>query len=132
MGVRIAVLAALAAVMVLILVIGPAPPPAQAQLVAPKSSPPASVPPPPPLFSPWYVESLRDILELEESDVARLEQRLAANPDDLQARLKLMAYYQRADRSGRLEARAKRVQHALWLIEHHPNSELLHSFVSRF
>src|ERR1035441_10962470 len=85
MGVRIAVLAALAAVMVLILVIGPAPPPAQAQLVAPKSSPPASVPPPPPLFSPWYAESLRDILELEEPDVARLERQLAANPDDFPA-----------------------------------------------
>jgi hypothetical protein len=132
MGVRIAVWAALAAVVVLILVTGSAPRPAQAQLVAPKSSPPASVPPPPPLFSPWYVESLRDILELEEPDVARLERQLAANPDDFPARLKLMAYYQRADRSGRQEDRAKRVQHALWLIENHPNSELLHSFVSRF
>jgi hypothetical protein len=84
------------------------------------------------LFSQWYVESSRDILELEESDVARLEQQLAANPDDFSARLKLMAYHQRADRSGRQEDRAKRVQHALWLIEHHPNSELLHSPVSRF
>jgi hypothetical protein len=132
MGVRIAVLAALAAVVILILVTGSAPRPAQAQLVAPESSPPASVPPPPRLFSPWYVESLRDILELEETDVARLEQQLAANPDDFPARLKLMAYYQRADRSGRQEDRAKRVQHALWLIEHHPNSEILHSPVSRF
>ena len=84
------------------------------------------------MFSPWYVESLRDILELEESDVARLEQRLAANPDDLQARLKLMAYHQRADRSPRQEDRAKRVQHALWLMQYHPESELLHSFVSGF
>jgi len=88
--------------------------------------------PPPRLFSPWYAESLRDILELEETDVARLEQQLAANPDDFPARLKLMAYYQRADRSGREEDCAKRVQHALWLIEHHPSSELLHSPVSRF
>jgi hypothetical protein len=84
------------------------------------------------MFSPWYVESLREILELEESDVARLEQRLAANPDDLQARLKLMAYHQRADRSPRQEDRAKRVQHALWLMQYHPESELLHSFVSGF
>ena len=83
-------------------------------------------------FSPWYVESLRDILDLEAADVARLEQRLAANPDDLPARLKLMAYHQRADRYGRQEDRAKRAQHALWLIEHHPNSELLHSPVTRF
>ena len=121
MGVRIAGWAGLAAVVVLILVTGPAPGPAQAQPVAP-----------PRPFSPWYVESLRDILKLEESDAARLEQKLAANPDDLQARLKLMAYYERADRSGRQEDRAKRVQHALWLIEHHPDSELLHSYVSRF
>ena len=123
MGVRMAVWAALAAVAVLA---------APAQLVAPKSSPRASVPSPPRMFSPWYAESLRDILALEEPDVARLEQQLAANPEDFPARLKLMAYYQRADRSGRQEDRAKRVRHALWLIEHHPNSELLHSFVSRF
>jgi hypothetical protein len=84
------------------------------------------------MFSPWYGESLRDILQLEESDVARLEQRLAANPEDFPTRLKLMAYYQRADRAGRNEDRAQRAQHALWLIEHHPDSELLHSFVSRF
>ena len=84
------------------------------------------------MFSPWYGESLRDILELEESDVARLEQKLAANPDDFPTRLKLMAYHQRADRAGRHEDRAKRVQHAFWLIEHHPDSELLHSPVSWF
>jgi hypothetical protein len=84
------------------------------------------------MFSPWYGESLRDILKLEESDVARLEQKLAANPDDFPTRLNLMAYHQRADRAGRQEDRAKRVQLALWLIEHHPDSELLHSPVSRF
>lgn len=84
------------------------------------------------MFSPWYAESLRDILELEESDVARLEQRLAAHPEDFPTRLKLMAYHQRADRAGRKEDRAQRAQHALWLIEHHPDSELLHSPVSRF
>jgi hypothetical protein len=114
MGVRIAVWAALATVEVLI---------SQAQ-------------PPPPfsprMFSPWYAKSLRNILELEETDAARLEQRLAANPDDFPARLTVMAYYARADQSGRLEYRAKRVQHALWLIQHHPDSELLHSYVSRF
>ena len=43
-----------------------------------------------------------------------------------------MAYHQRADRAGRKEDRAQRAQHALWLIEHHPDSELLHSPVSRF
>ena len=87
---------------------------------------------PPAMFSPWYAESLRDILDLDEADAARLEQQLAANADDSPTRLKLMAYYQRADRAAHLEDRAKRVQHALWLIEHHPVSELLHSPVSHF
>src|ERR1039458_4496466 len=49
-----------------------------------------------------------------------LEQKLAANPADFPTRLKLMAYHQRSDRAGRREDRAKRVQRALWLIEHHP------------
>lgn len=131
MGVRFTVVAAPAVLEALILLAGSAPRPAQAQLVAPESSRPARDPPPP-MFSPWYAESLGDILKLEESDVARLQQRLAANPEDFPTRLKLMAYHQRADRAGRKEDRAQRVQHALWLIEHHPDSELLHSPVSRF
>src|ERR1019366_4628189 len=40
--------------------------------------------------------------------------------------------HRRADRGSRQDDRAKRVQHALWLIQHHPDSELLHSFVSGF
>jgi hypothetical protein len=132
MGVRIASLAALVVVVALILVTAPEQRPAQTQLVAPKSSGPARVAPPPSMFSPWYGESLRDILDLEATDVARLEQQLAAHPDDFPVRLRLMAYHQRADRAGLQEDRAKRVQHALWLIEHHPESELLHSHVSRF
>ena len=87
---------------------------------------------PPPMFSPWYMEALRGILELEESDVARLEQQLAANPDDFPARLKLMAYHQRADRAIHPEDRAKRIRHALWLIEQHPDSEILRSGVAQF
>ena len=84
------------------------------------------------MFSPWYAESLRDILRLEEPDVTRLALRLAANPEDFETRLKLMAYHQRADRAGRQDDRAQRAQLALWLIEHHPDSEILHSPVSRF
>src|ERR1700691_3284858 len=68
MGVRFTVAAPPAALVALILLTCSRPRPAQAQA--------------PPMFSPWYVESLRDILKLEESDVARLEQRLAANPED--------------------------------------------------
>ncbi len=125
-------MAAPAVVGALILLAGSIPRPAQAQLVAPEASRPARVTLPPPMFSPWYAESLRDILNLEEADVVRLEQRLAGNPEDFPTRLKLMAYHQRADRAGHEEDRAQLVQHALWLIEHHPDSELLHSPVSRF
>lgn len=86
----------------------------------------------PPMFSPWYSEALRDILDLEQADIVQLEQKLAANPEDFPTRLKLMAYHQRADRSARAEDLAKRLRHTFWLIEHHPESELLHSHVSHF
>jgi hypothetical protein len=84
------------------------------------------------MFSPWYADSLRDILQLEPSDIARLQRKLAADPNDFPTRLKLMAYHQRADRSTYPEDLAARARHALWLIEHHPESELLHAPVSRF
>jgi hypothetical protein len=87
---------------------------------------------PPRMFSTSYAESLGDIMKLEEADAAQLERRVAANPEDLTARLKLMAYYGRADRVSLPEDRAKRVQYALWLIERHPDSEILHSYVSHF
>jgi hypothetical protein len=118
-GIHRAALAVPAAVAASILLTGLAPLPAQAQ-------------PTPRMFSPWYVESLRGILDLEETDVARLERQLAANPDDFPTRLKLMAYEGRADRTSLQEDRAKRARHALWLIQHHPESELLHSYVSLF
>ncbi len=86
---------------------------------------------PPPMFSPWYVDALRNILKLEASDAARLERKLDSNPEDFPTRLELMAYYLRADRISHPEDRAKRVGDVLWLIEHHPESEILHSFVSR-
>jgi hypothetical protein len=132
MGSRLAAFPAPIALIALIVLTEAPPPSAQAQLVSPGSSRATRVAPPPPMFSPWYGESLRDILKLEESDVARLKQQLAASPDDFRTRLQLMAYHQRADRAGRREDRAERVQHTLWLIEHHPHSELLHSPVSRF
>jgi hypothetical protein len=87
---------------------------------------------PPPMFRPWYGEALRDIYELEATDAARLERQLAANPEDFRARLKLLAYHHRADRIGRPEDRAERVRLTFWLIEHHPDSEILHSPFTRF
>lgn len=132
MSLRFAVLAALPASGALILLTASLPCPAQAQAALSTSSRPARMPAPPPMFSPWYGDSLRDIMKLEPADVARLEQKLAANPDDFPTRLKLMAYHQRADRAGRKDDLAKRVQLVLWLIEHHSDSELLHSPFSRF
>ncbi len=82
--------------------------------------------PPPPLFSHSYVEALNGTLDLEPIDVARLEQSLASNPDDFAARLRLMAYQRRSDRAGVQEDRTKVIRHTLWLIEHHPDSEILH------
>ncbi|HWR53935.1 MAG TPA: hypothetical protein VN428_22680 [Bryobacteraceae bacterium] len=143
MVIRIAGLAVLSATLILILMTGSAPP-LQTQLVAPESpdpvqtqpiapqSPPPAAQLPAPMFSPWYGESLGDILQLEQADVARLEQQLAEHPDDFRTRLKLMAYHQRADRAGRREDLAKRVRHVLWVVEHHPDSEILHSYVSDF
>ena len=81
----------------------------------------------PPMFSPAYAEALQGILQLEPSDVAALEARLAKDPDDFGARLKLIAYTMRADRAGLPESRRHRVDLVLWLVEHHPNSEILAS-----
>ncbi len=86
----------------------------------------------PPMFSRWYVESVSGVLNMEPVDAARLERKLAANPEDLQARLNLMVYYQRADRAANADDRAKRVRSTLWLIEHHPDSEILHASESHF
>jgi hypothetical protein len=106
----------------------PQPPPAEQE----PSPPSARVQPPPPMFSPWYAEALNGVLELEESDRVRLEERLAAHADDFPARLQLMAYHHRADRTANPEDRAKRLRHVLWLIERHPESEILHSYVAQF
>jgi hypothetical protein len=100
-------------------------------LAALATSLPLPAQPPPPL-SRSYVEAVRDVLQLEESDAARLEQKLAANPEDSANRTTLMAYYGRADRTARPADRAKRARLALWLIEHHPESEVLHAPISRF
>ena len=81
----------------------------------------------PPMFSPAYVEALQGVLQLEPSDVAALEARLSKDPDDFGARLKLIAYTMRADRAGLPESQRQRADLVLWLVEHHPNSEILAS-----
>lgn len=87
---------------------------------------------PSPMFSHQYVETLRGVDQLEDVDVVRLERRLAANPNDLPTRLKLMAYHLRGDRASQPADRAKRIQQVLWLIQHHPDSEILHSPFAHF
>jgi len=82
-------------------------------------------------FRPWADPSLPDVLDMEEADVARFEQILAENPDDMTARYMLMAYHQRMDRAGKREDRTRLVEHVLWLIRYHPESEILRLGVSR-
>lgn len=130
MAPRIAVLVALAAVAFFLLTTAERPRAVEAQVSTPKITLTAAAPTP--MFSPWYGEALQNILLLEATDVAKLEQQLAANPEDFPARLKLMAYHQRGDRIAHPEDQAKRIEHVLWLILNHPESELLHSPVSRF
>jgi TonB family protein len=57
--------------------------------------------------------------QLGPSEAGNLERRLQANPEDLAARDRLVAYYNRT------AAREPRLKHILWLIEHHPESDIL-------
>lgn len=94
MSVRFAALAALAAWIVLGLLTQSTLSSANAQTAQAEPPRPARTAPTRPLptmFSPWSAETLRDILKLEEHAVAQLERQLAANPEDFQTRLKLMA-----------------------------------------
>jgi beta-lactamase regulating signal transducer with metallopeptidase domain len=96
-----------------------------AQIPAAGSPRPRRVPPP--MFSRAYSEALQGILGLEPSDVVALEQQLSRNPDDFAARLKLIAYFMRADRLTVPDSRSRRVNLLLWLLEHRPDSEILGS-----
>lgn len=81
----------------------------------------------PPMFGAAYVEALRNVLEIEPADVAQLEARLAGNPDDFAARLRLIAYHRRADRAALPESLGRRADLILWLVENRPDSEILSS-----
>lgn len=78
----------------------------------------------PPMFSPAYGEALRASQDLNKSDIPKLNLELTQNPEDQSTRLKLLAYYHRT-------RDAARIPLVLWLIEHHPDSELLHSGFTR-
>jgi len=62
-----------------------------------------------------YVQDGRDISEIEASD---LEARLAKNPNDLPARLKLIGYYERVGRDKEIFSAG--LEHILWMIDHRP------------
>jgi len=53
----------------------------------------------------------------------KLEEKLQTEPDNLQVRIKLLNYYFR-NRFKSEDARAKRQEHVLWVIKHHPEAEI--------
>ncbi len=70
---------------------------------------------PPPMFSLWYAGALRGLLDIAPAEAAGLEQQLTHNPKNHQMRLKLMAFYSRANRASRpqdVAAQAPRGQEA--------------------
>jgi hypothetical protein len=66
--------------------------------------------------------------EMTRDQAAALERALEQNPEDVAAREKLLVFYGRNRRAQdwRMNAVARR-PHALWLIQHHPDSELVMS-----
>ena len=66
---------------------------------------------------------LRAGRQLTPEEVASMEQRLAENPHDLAAKIRLIGYYlaQRSDR----DARERRVAHVLWLTGNEPDTDAL-------
>jgi hypothetical protein len=65
-----------------------------------------------------YSESLAAGAKLTAAEVEEIEARLRRDPEDLEARGKLISYYfQKGPRQSRL-------QHIFWLIEHHPEAEI--------
>jgi hypothetical protein len=58
-------------------------------------------------------------------EAAALEEKVAANPEDVQARTRLLTYYTfslQTPTTTRVELRRK---HVLWLIEHNPDASVL-------
>ncbi|MEW5983744.1 MAG: M56 family metallopeptidase [Acidobacteriota bacterium] len=69
---------------------------------------------------------------LSDAEVEALEARVAANPEDLDSRDTLLTYYRWGGRPWK-DMHARFRQHALWLIEHHPENPLVaeHGISSR-
>jgi hypothetical protein len=84
------------------------------------------------MFSRDDAISLDGVIEMEAGDVQILERQLRSEPAAWTKRLRLLAYYMRADQLHRQESRRERRRHILWLIEHQPESEILSSPYGRF
>ncbi|MCW3055272.1 MAG: hypothetical protein JWN14_4442 [Chthonomonadales bacterium] len=61
--------------------------------------------------------------DLSVEQTAVMEQSLVENPDDLQVRTQLLIHYMMAAFTSK-EARKPHLRHVLWVIQHHPDSDL--------
>lgn len=70
---------------------------------------------------------IRQGYSITAADAAQLEEALAKDPEHAEARAKLLGYYFASAPRGVPveEVRQARLRHILWLIEHHPDSNLL-------
>jgi len=76
---------------------------------------------PVPILSPEQL--VRQGANLSPAAAQELEAQLSTNPEDLNARAKLLGYYwYQWMRPGEEAAKAARRRHILWLIDHHPDS----------
>lgn len=70
-----------------------------------------------------FYKDAMDGRRMNADQVAELETAVAATPDDLSSRTKLLGYYFSKGR-GSGETLKNRRTHVLWVIKHHPESEL--------
>ena len=73
-----------------------------------------------------HVSVAREGYRLSKAEAETLESLLNANPDDLPARTRLLGFYYRGSARiyGPDATIAARRRHILWLVEHHPGSEI--------
>src|SRR5262245_18290176 len=75
-----------------------------------------------------HVSVAREGYRLSKAEAEALEAELANSPNDIQVRAKLLGFYFRCPARtiyGPAAAIASRRNHLLWLVRHHPGSELL-------
>ncbi len=76
-------------------------------------------------FKDFHTEYRLIASSLTAQQVADLERRVAQNPDDVDARTRLIFYYLNTAKN------AERAKHVLWMIEHHPEADV-HQTVTLF